>query len=273
MADFTNGNYTTDNETTGQSGEFNSQETGQKAAEKNDVFKFRDPQKGQEVELPKTINGVNVQELIGHTIAKSRKDAQREFNQKFEQLKGTLQEKETTLEQMQQKFQEIEESQLSEQERFKKQYEREIGKYKSELEKYQGEAQKNFEIFKNEKIRNDIMSSFGGYQLNNPSQAYQLMKAEMQAELVQDDNGNFITRLNFDDEQLTPGDAVKKWLARPENFHHLKNNLRPGSGTSLAGGKDADGSIVYKRSQLTDPTIRKEYMDNMKKGQPVKLLD
>lgn len=249
-------------------------ETGtENPTQETEFFNFKDPVKNQEFKIPKTVNGVNIQELIGHTIAKSRKDVQREFTGKFEQLKNALGEKETSLDEMRRKFEEIEESQLSEQERFKKQYEREVTKYKTELEKYQSESKKHFETFKAEKIKNDIMMNLSGHQLNNPAQAYHLLKTEMNAEIVQDENGNFSTRLNFNDEQLTPEEAVKKWLAKPENFHHLKNNLRPGTGTSQAGGRDSDGSIVYKRSQLTDPAIRKEYVEKSRSGQPVKIID
>lgn len=246
-----------------------------------EVFEFKNPQNGQIVPLPKKVGDVDLQALIGQTIGKSYQNAKKEvetkYNPQLEQLKQAIQSKDATLEELQRKVQEFEEASLSEKERFQKQIEREKNSYLKQLDETSKKAEQFQSYFKNEKMNNEIYSAFSGFELVNPEQTMILLKTIGKAD-VKEIDGTFKTVLtiNIDgvNEELTPKEAVAKWLALPENAHHLRNNLKPGGGTSTNGGrKSADGTINYTRSQLSNPQIRKEYTEKLRRNEPVNIIE
>lgn len=241
-----------------------------------EVFKFRDPAKGQEIDLPKVVNGVNLQELIGHVIGKSRKETEGKYKDLIDSIKN---EKSTEYQTLQEKIQQLEDEKLSAEERARVVFEREKGKYGEEINKWKSTAEKNWGMYKEDKIRNDIYAAFGGFDLYNPSQTLMVLRSMGNADLIEE-NGKHVTKLTFNidgvDEVLTPKEAVAKFLALEENAHHLKNNLRPGNGTtSVAGGrKNADGTIAFTREQLrTDPKAMEEYRKKLASREPVTIID
>lgn len=239
-----------------------------------DTFKFKDPANYKEIDLPKSINGINLEELLGHVISKSRQDTEK----KYKQLVDAAKEEQTgEFKKLQEKIQQLEDERLSAEDRVKVVAEREKKTWETKMTDLQGKADRNWYLFQENKITNDIYSAFTGFDLYNPEQTMMILRTLGKAKLVEENN-NFYTKVSFNfdgqDEEFSPREAVQKFLARPENAHHLKNNLKSGNGTSTNGArKAADGSIVFTRSQLnSDPRAMKEYSEKMRKGEDVRIV-
>lgn len=250
-----------------------------------EYFEFVDPQNGKKIELPKTLgdegDGVNLQELIGHVIGKSRADAKKEADQRnntlleeLEKLRGANSELDAKLQQIDD---DIAAEKMSAVELAQRDAQKKIDKAQRERDETKVMADAFWNMYEENKIENDIFGAFSGYDLCNPKQTMALIKNDLKAR-VQDENGKIITVLTFvndgDEETLDPKTGVSKWLALEENSHHLKNNLRSGGGSSETGGRASeDGTIQYTREQMADPKIRHEYTKKLYNGESVQIVE
>jgi hypothetical protein len=249
------------------------------------TFGFRGPGDIQ-YDLPKTIKAgeheVDLNKLLGHAISSERKrvkkdneqikaDLQAEYKPLFEQMK----EKDTQLSELQEKLREIEEANLSAEEKAKLEIARETEKVQKQANEHQKLAERNWELFKENKINNDIYAALSGHDLTNPEQTAILLKTLGQASLI-DNNGQYSTMLKMqfdgDLQELPPKELVQKFLALPENSHHLKNNLRSGGGSSVGGRAGTGGVTQYTSVQMQDERIRAEYTKKLKAGEAVEIV-
>lgn len=230
---------------------------------------------GKEIKLPKVIDGINLQEGLGQVIGRSRSEAKKEFEKTASELRELLQKKDITIEEFGQKLQQIEDEKLTTEERIKKETSREVEKLRKELEKVSGESKSHLDKYKNTRIENEILSAISKHQVVNASQLSILLRAAGAADLAAEENGVdkviLKMKINGEEQVLSPADAVEKFLAMPENMHHLKNNLRSGGGSTAGGNKRPDGTISYTRDQLRDPAVRKEAYEKMARGEKVDL--
>lgn len=230
---------------------------------------YKDPRSGKEYQLPKeAVDAFNYQFKMARTSAESK------VEEKYKSVMADYQNKQITLEEMTQKIQALEEQSLSETERIKRESEREIKKRDAILKETEEKANKNYSLFRDTKIDNDLMGAISGIgngiEATNPQQLALLLKTLGKAELAEE-NGNYVTKisLTIDGEtvQMSPKEAVVKFLSLPENAHHIKNNLRSGGGTSSAGTRtNGNGVAVFTKADMADPIKRKAYLDLSKAG-------
>ena len=230
---------------------------------------YKDPKTGAVYKIPKgAMDAFNTQFKLARTSAEG------ETKKKYESILAEYQQKTISLEEMTAKIQQMEEANLSESERLKKELERTTKAKEQELKTFKEQSDKNFSLFKNHKIENDLISAVtsigNGIEVVNPSQLALLLKTVGNADLVEE-NGNYLTKISLtvDGETVTmsPKEAVQKFLSIPENFHHIKNNLKSGGGSTSAGVRqNGTGQSVFSRSELQDGNKRKAMLDSYKQG-------
>jgi len=249
----------------------------QEQAEPQPSFDYTDPKTGATIKLPAMVEGQDLKQLMDRASASARISTESKLKTKYRELEEMVRDKDSNYQALQEKLEQIEDEKLTADDRAKKQYSREVEKAQKEAATLAARADQNFNLFQETKISNDLYGAFAGYELSNIEQAMLILRSQGQAALVEVD-GKYSTQLKMmiDGElvELSPKDAVAKWVALPENAHFLKNNLRPGGGTSSKGGSlNSDGQLVYKRSQLHDPAIRKEFNDKLSKGETPEIVD
>lgn len=230
---------------------------------------YKHPKTGIDYKVPKEVlDGFN------HQFGMARATESSKWEDKFKALSSEYNNSKITLEQYESQLRQIEEEKLSETDKIKRQFEREIKTRDSALKEFQDKAEKNYSLFRDTKIDNDLIGAISGIgngiEAANPQQLSLLLKTLGKAELVEE-NGNFVTKisLTIDGEiiQMSPKEAVIKFLSLPENAHHIKNNLRSGGGTSSAGTRtNGSGIAVFTKSDMSDPVKRKQYLDLSKAG-------
>lgn len=249
---------------------------GQQAAPA-ETFAFKIGDK--ELQLPKTVGEINLQEAIGQVIGRSRSEAKREYDKTATELRTLIQNKDTTLKDLQEKLEQMELDKMSVEERAKAEVSRELDKLRKEIEKYQGESKSAVDKYRNEKIENQIMAAISRHpDVNNPQQVALLLRTIGAPDVVADQEKGFdkvVLKLQIDGamQELSPAEAVDKFLGMPENGHFLKNNLRSGGGSGAGGRKLPDGTIQYTEEQLRDPNVRKEMLEKIKRGEKVSYPD
>lgn len=230
---------------------------------------YKDPKTGAVYKIPKgAMDAFNTQFKLARTSAEG------ETKKKYESILAEYQQKTISLEEMTAKIQQMEEANLSESERLKKELERTNKTKELELKTTKELADKNFSLFKNHKIENDLISAVtstgNGIEVVNPAQLALLLKTIGNADLIEE-NGSYVTKisLTIDGENVTmsPKEAVQKFLSIPENFHHIKNNLKSGGGSTSAGVRqNGTGQSVFSRGELQDANKRKAMLDSYKQG-------
>ena len=248
----------------------------------NDVttFEFTDPQNGSKHNLPVDVGGVNIQEMIGHVIGKSRTEAkkalEKEYQDKYSPILSEVEKLKGTNSELDEKLRVFEEEKLSVEERAKAQADRQIKKFQDETLAAVTASEKNWGLFANNLVETEILKAFSGFDLTNQNQAMILLKQSGQPKVV-DTEGVYSVAMHMlkEDEvvEVSVKDAVASWLAQSENMHFLKNNLIPGSGSggSNTGKLNTDGATEYTREQLCDPKIRKEYLEKVEAGESVQI--
>ena len=245
----------------------------------SDKKMFVDPVTKKPIEITK-----DIEILLGH-IGSTVRNAENEKKRKeLEAMQTQFAEVAGIKEILEEKLRVIEEEKMTEKERDEARKKREAEKFQTERTALMQQAQDNFNMYSSTKIDNDIMSATAGYEFNNIAQAMQVLKMDGQAgfkkdasgQLLKDQRGQHITVLSFQDEngdtvEMSPKEAIAMYFSRPENAHHLKSNLRPGSGSNPNGTIDANGSHVFRKDRFDDPTVRKDYFAAMKAGKQATL--
>lgn len=245
-----------------------------------DTFNFKDPQTHTDHKLPKKVGDVDLQVMIGHIIGKSNREAEKKAETKYKGLVEKIQsESSSQFSELQAKVEELEMEKLTEQEKAEKLAEKKVSEAQKKSDEHKFYAETNWQLFKENKIDNDIISALGKHDLYNPAQTRMVLKQMGEADIVQD-NGSYRTtlKLNIDGEvkEMTPKEAGEYFLAQPENAHHLKNNLRSGGGTNQGGNSGrmgTDGTIHYTRTSLKDEKVRAEYNKKLRDREPVQIVD
>lgn len=251
----------------------------------DDTFEWKDPE-GKTYKLP---NKPEIKEAISKSSHWGKKDATRKFQSQLDEMSRLVQDKTTTLETLQNKMREIEEAGLSDVEKHKKQQERMKLETEAKIKALADEKAQWENRYTETEIKNTLYGALSKHGLNNPAQTMMIIKQLGKAKLVKDEqSGEYKTVLDAKslglpdpltggiiEGELSPQEAIDKFLAMPDNAHHLKNNLKPGNGTSQTGGmKKTDGTITYKRSQIAnDPKVRAEYNQKLLAREKVELTN
>ena len=230
---------------------------------------YKDPRNGREFKIPK-----DLADAFNHQAKLARTSAESKVEEKYKSIMQDYSQKNLSLEELTQKLQQLEDEKLSETDRIKREFERTVKTKDQTLKEWEEKANKNYTLFRDTKIDNDLIGAIqgigNGIEAANPQQLSLLLKTLGKAELVEE-NGNYVTKisLTIDGEsvQMNPKEAVIKFLSLPENAHHIKNNLRSGGGTSSAGTRtNGNGVAVFTKADMADPIKRKAYLDLSKAG-------
>ncbi|EMO57784.1 hypothetical protein LEP1GSC161_0339 [Leptospira santarosai str. CBC1416] len=165
--------------------------------------------------------------------------------------------------------------------------EQETAKLNAELSKlrssHDSETKKSLRyetLFRENAITAALNTALSGYKLyGGPTKALQLLSLNGQPKVLEESDGKFRVVLNMDLDgngvlEYDPIEAVKKYLALPENANLLENSLQPGAGTP-SGGKAGPGGVrVFtpaewqnEFSKAKDTAERKEMMRKAKSGE------
>lgn len=214
--------------------------------------------------IPVMAGDVNIKELLGKAAGAARKEAEARLKEKYAPLESALSDKTLTAQQLQEKIDAFELEKLSAEDRVKKQYENEMKKRDQAIKDANDIATKNLNLFRENKIQNDIHAALSGFNLFNPEQTMLMMRHVGKADLVEADGSYktvFRVSENGVESELTPKDFAAKFLALPEYANQIKNNLIAGGGTgSGSGSRSPSGSLLFKRSEMAaSAAVRAEY--------------
>jgi len=248
------------------------------------TFEFLDPKTKAKLKLPEKLGDVNVKELLGSIIEKSKMDVKQKFEEQYKPILEQVNLLSGKNSELEAAIQKIEDDKLSDSEKALKTIERERNAAATKITEHETRA-KTFEtMFKETVEENALLSGFSSRaDVYQPDQAYKLMKAEFPVEVVDTNEGEgrrkYKVIIKMPNEQgavedLDPKTAVERWLAMPEHNHFIKSNLQPGAGSSMNGGRrDVSGTVIYKRSQMQNEKVRKEYALKIASGESVQLVD
>lgn len=242
-----------------------------------EYFEFKDPVNRQTVELPKTIDGVDLQELIGHAISKTRKETKEQIEKRYQPLMSEAEKYRTQSEELEAELQKLTDQNMSVDDIRK----RDAEKWSKKLQDIEKKADHNWNLFRQNQIENDLYKAMAGHDLCNAQQTMMLLKSLGNPDLVEDD-GKYRTvmKMALPDEsgtiveqELDPGDAFKKWINLEENRHLLKNNLRSGGGSNnLRTGGDSQPITSFSREELgKNPEARKAFLQRIKSGESINI--
>lgn len=230
---------------------------------------------GKKVALPTEVNGVNLREVYGKTIATTRKMTESKYKGELEKVNGVLANQNLTLAEKEEALRKFEEEKLSVEERLSKEYSRKEKKYTEELGTYKTAAEKNFQLFASTKIENEIYSALPLDKLAKPDDTIELLKLRTRPTLVEID-GKYKTVFKMDvdgeERELTAKEASEIFLAA--NPHHLKSSLIQGMGTSTLGGRSMSGGLVYSRREMAvNPSLKAEFTKKLLAQENVSIID
>jgi hypothetical protein len=212
------------------------------AANDDNTVIMTDPITQQPVKVPKEL-----ETFIGHVATSNRKGGKAAVkndldaaNDQVDELKAELADLRTKIKNAGAGDKQVEAQ--------KAEYEKIIAEMKKATEKTKSEAESWRAQFEEHKIMNDINAALTGYDLYNPQQTIDLIRAQGRAKLTEKidlatgaGTGQYETKLtlNLPDEsgamrpvELGAGDAIKKFFAVEGNAFHLKNKLNPGGGST-----------------------------------------
>lgn len=191
------------------------------------------------------------QEALGQILARGRAEGERKAAQRYsEQLQG-LQADAQSADELRAQLEELQNQSLPEAERKAKEREKALKKNELALEEERKKSQTYYDRFKETTIQNELYQALSGYDLNNPAQTMQMMRALGKADIREEDGTTrTVLTLNVDgeDSELSPKEFAETWLAQPENAFHLKANIRSGGGTS--GRIAPDGAKIYSATDF-----------------------
>lgn len=249
---------------------------GAKEGDPPETFEFE--VEGEKLSLPVKAGDVDLRGVLNKITRKASAPNKKmeQMTKELDTLKTAIHDKDSTNETLQAKLEEIEMEKLSVEEKAKVQFQKEMDKAAKIAHEKEEESNRWRISFQNEKINNEIGAALSGYDITNMSQVVWLMKEGGKAAIVEED-GNFRTVLKFEkagaEEEMSPKDAAAHFLGQPENSHFLKNNLRPGGGTSKGGSIDANGNLIMKQEDMQDPEKRKQMREAIKDGKIPQFTD
>lgn len=230
---------------------------------------------GKQLKLPKVLDGgIDLQRVINEAIGKSKGDAKRQYSDELKELRQALESKTMSIDEMTARLTQLEDEKLSVEEKAKKEWERKLVSTTKELELERQARASATQRLHDTLIESSLLSEISKHDVANPRQLMILLRNEGQAKIVNQNGVDKVAlalHVNGEVAELSPAEAVAKYLALPENAHHLRNNLRPGGGSSAAGGRlGSDGSLNYTGEQLArDPKARAEALAKLKAGESV----
>ena len=144
---------------------------------------------------------------------------------------------------------------------------------KKELEILTAERDSNFNLFKDNKIDTELFKEVSKYDVFNPVQVVALLKAQG-IDFQKGEDGNYNPLINISGAANTVESAVKIYLEDAANSNLIRSTLKTGTGTRTNNSSSTTSTRTdFKRSDLSDPAISKEYHENMKNGIEVKIID
>lgn len=129
------------------------------------------------------------------------------------------------------------------------------------------------------KLRNyflttELFKAVSEYKVHNPKQVVNLLKSEYPYEFIDSEDGNVQLVFNVGGNKISASEALKTFFDAAENHNLLISGLKPGGGTKPAGtSPDKPPRTVYKRSELKDQAISKEYREAIKQGIPTTIVE
>jgi len=241
-----------------------------KETQEQETFEFVNNH-GKAIVIPKVIKSgdqdINIQEILGHAIAKERKQTKEKVTSEYSKYVDELNQYKADYETTATRLKEIEEKDLSQKDKEILELKRQVEGFTKKQKEFEDKASQNFEQFKNERIKGDVLSSFSGYELHNLNHAFNQFKADTKIDFEQDQEGNYKTIVSatlpneegaFETVTGTPQEVFSKWIALESNSYLLKNSLKPGGGTSKTGNmstvdpsKMSDAEYMqYRMSEL-----------------------
>ena len=251
-----------------------------------ETFEFMDNH-GTKYDVPKVIkygdSEIPIQVLIGSAISKSRKETQSKVESKYADVIKEMNAIKGEYEDTKSKLEEIENKNNPETNTEVIKLRKDLERFQKEKEVKEKEAQNNLEKYKKERINGEFHKGLTGYDLYNYDQATKIFMNDVDIEYLEEDGSSKIkVRANlptdsgdFQEIEGNVKEVFGKWIGLPSNSYLLKNTLNPGGGTTKTGAtRTGNGSLVYKRSQLSsNPEVRKEYNAKRKEGLDVSIID
>jgi hypothetical protein len=238
-----------------------------------EIFEFMDPVTRKTVDLPKTIDGVDLKSLLGHVISSHRNETKK----KIAKLESDVENYRVKAEELESELQEISDKNMTDDDKRK----REEDKLTRQLQELESRADNNWNLFKQNQIENDLYKAMAGHDLCNAQQTMMLLKSLGSPDIV-DEEGRYKTVLKMTlpdesgeitEQELEPAEAFKKWISLEENRHLLKNNLRAGGGSNnVRTGGDSQPITSFTREDLANnPEARKALLQRIKKGESLNI--
>lgn len=243
--------------------------------EGTDPETFEATLEGKKVILPKKVGDINLEELHGKTISTTRKMTESKYKSELEKVNSVLANQNLTLAEKEEALRKFEEEKLSVEERLSKEFSRKEKKYTEELGTYKTAAERNFQLFANTKIENEIYSSLPLDKLAKPEDTIELLKLRTRPTVMEVD-GKYKTvfkmEVDGEERELSAREAAEIFLAA--NPHHLKSSLIQGMGTSVLGGRSMGGGLVYSRREMNaNPSLWAEYNKKLLNKENVEISD
>ena len=219
---------------------------------------------------------------LDRVASASRRDAEAKRKRDIDEINATNKSNEEKLALLEEKQRELEDAGLSDVEKHKKEQERnklEQDKIVKDLTQNRNNIEGEYH---NTLVENALHHALSTKDLSNSAQTMLLLKSLGKAKVTTDENGSRRVVIDakdlcipddlkdgaFLEGELTPLEAVDKFLSIGTNAHHLKNNLLPGSGTRKDGKPaGADGVRRFKSSELrVSAELRAEQANLIKSG-------
>lgn len=199
---------------------------------------------------------VKLKEKISKRVVAEKGRVEKDLSEK-------LSENESKYVELENQFKELKKASMTDKERT----EQEQREREEELEKLKAGKEQAWGLFKQTKRDNDIYSALADYDVYSPRQVVRLIEAYGDVDVIEK-NGKHETVVKLDGEQLDVKSALKKFFEDTENANLLKNNLRPGAGSSN-GKSGGVGVTRFSKSEMEKNTtsaveMRKAYAEAVK---------
>lgn len=223
--------------------------TGEETPEEKRLTKFKGAS-GTEFEIEETLYNDIVKKFSGERSA-----LQSKYEKEAEELKAKFADTEKQLN-------EIRKASMSEKERAEAE---KLEKENAYLDA-QSKAEKNYQMYQDYRIKTDIEKVINKY--SDKLVAPQFMGLIIENKL----------KPVLKDDKILVGDsdleqAFIEFLGKEEAKSLLKNTLPPGSGSPIHSKTPSNQKLEYKRSDLQNETIRKEYNERRRNGEEVKIIE
>lgn len=220
-----------------------------------------DPETQAEVRVPKALES-----FIGHVASANRKGGRRTATEKLEEITNQYEAAKDELDQLREKMKSA--TGNKQVEALKSEYDKIVADLKKKADEHEKSATTYKTKLEQRDIEADIYAALSEYDLFNSQQTANILRQIGNARRVEgvdlatgQGNGkvNTVMTINVTDEtgaakpvDLSPAEAVKIFLAQPENAFHLKNKLTPGAGTTGSNYTGDRSKIGQLEKQLAE---------------------